>query len=158
MPTSTSRTFKIIVFPKEKQGFFKKSSFEVGIDFGCHLDANLASFSFQNPLKSYKNQVPRSILKLIDFGFDFWSIWAPFWEPSWSHVAHQDAAKTPPRRPKTPPRRPTKLSRRSQDTKTPSRGLPFAERVNTPVLNVGEVPRLFHVLWQARHVFTCSKH
>ena len=82
----------------------------------------MVPFSFQNPPKSYKNQVPRGIQKLIDFGFDFLSIWAPFWEPSWNHVAHQNAPKTPQRRPKTPPRRPTKLSRRPQDTKTPSRG------------------------------------
>ena len=106
----------------EKQCFFRKSSFEVGIDFRCHLGANLAPFSFQNQSKSCKNRIPRGIQKLINFGFDFLSIWAPFWEPSWSHVAHQDAPKTFPRRPKTRPRRPTKLSRRPKDTKTPSRG------------------------------------
>ena len=102
VPTSTSRTFKIIVFPIEKQGSSKKSSFEVGIDFWCHLDANLPPFSFQNQPKSHKHQVPRGIQKLINFGFDFLSIWAPFWEPSWNHVAHQNAPKTPQDAPKTP--------------------------------------------------------
>ena len=33
LPTSTPRTFKIIVFLKEKQSFFKKTPFKVGIDF-----------------------------------------------------------------------------------------------------------------------------
>ena len=60
-------------------------------------------FPSKNPPKSFKNPIPRGIQKLIDFCFDFWSIWAPFWEPSWSHVGHQDAPKTPQDAPKTPP-------------------------------------------------------
>ena len=113
---------KSLFFLRKTRFFQKNTSFEVGIDFWCHLYANLLPFTFQNPSKSYKKQVPRGIQKLIDVGFDFWSIWAPFWEPSWNHVAHQDASKTLLRRSKTLPRRFTKLSRRPEDTKTPSRG------------------------------------
>ena len=63
--------------------------------------------------KSHQKSIPRGIKKLIDFGIDFLSILAPFWEPSWSHVGHlfraktpQDAPRTATRRPKTPPRQP----------------------------------------------------
>ena len=122
MPNSTSRTFKILVFPKENKGFWIIRLSKLASIFDAIWMPTCLHFAFQNPPKSFRNLIPRGIQKLIDFGFDFWSIWAPCWEPSWSHVAHQDAPKTPPRRPKTPPRRPTKLSRRPQDTKTPSRG------------------------------------
>ena len=39
---------------------------------------------------------------MIEILMDFWTILAPFWEPSWSHVGHFFR----PRRPKMPPRRP----------------------------------------------------
>ena len=52
-------------------------------------------FGLQNPPSSLKNPIPRGIQKLIDFCFDFWSIWAPFGGPSWGHVGHKDAPKTP---------------------------------------------------------------
>ena len=39
---------------------------------------------------------------MIEILMGFWTILAPFWEPSWSHVGHFSR----PRRPKTPPRRP----------------------------------------------------
>ena len=69
---------------------------------------------------------------MIDFCFDFFSILAPFWGPSWSHVGHlfraktpQDASRTATGRPKTPPGRPQDAPRRPQDTprrpKTPPR-------------------------------------
>ena len=70
-------------------------------------------FTLPNPPKSSKNPTPRAIKILIDFCFDFFSILAPFWGPSWSHVGHlfraktpQDAPRTATRRPKTPPRQP----------------------------------------------------
>jgi len=83
----------------------------------------LAPFCFPNPPKSFKNPTPRGIKNLIAFGFDFWSMLDPFWEPSWSHVGHlfrpktaQEASKTAqdaqperensPRRLKTLPRHP----------------------------------------------------
>ena len=112
LPTSTPRTFKIIVFPKEKQCLFKKSPFEDNIVLGSILEANLAPFSSQNPPKSCKNRIPRGIEKLIDFCFDFWSILAPFWGSTWNHVGHQEAPKRPPRRPKRPPRGPQEPPKR----------------------------------------------
>ena len=48
---------------------------------------------------------------LNDLGFDFYSMLAPFWEPSWRHVGHQDAPGTRPGR----PGRPTRQPKRSQD-------------------------------------------
>ena len=98
VPTSIPVSFKIIVFPLEKRWFFKKSPLEDNIDFCSILEANMPPFSFQNPQKSFKNPILRGIKILIVFCFDFQSILAPFWEPSWSHVAHQDAPKTLPRR------------------------------------------------------------
>ena len=85
--------------------------------FGSILVPTWLHFTFPNPPKSFKNPTPRAIKILIDFCFDFFSILAPFWGPSWSHVGHLFRAKTPqdaprttskdaPRRPKTPPRRP----------------------------------------------------
>ena len=124
LPTSTSGSFKIMPFPKGKPRFFKKSPFEVGIDFGGHLGTNLVPFCIQNPRKSFKNQIPRGIKKLIDFGFDFWWFLAPFWEASWSHVGRlfsfktlqdfQDAPRTPLGAPEPP----------SGAPKTPPRGFP----------------------------------
>ena len=82
-----------MVFPKEKQGFFKKSPLEDNIDFCSILEANMPPFCLQNPKKSFKNPILRGIKILIVFCFDFQSILAPFWEPSWNHVAHQDDPK-----------------------------------------------------------------
>ena len=81
--------------------------------FGSIWVPNWLHFTFPNPPKSFKNPTPRAIKILIDFCFDFFSILAPFWGPSWSHVGHlfraktpQDAPRTATRRPKTPPRHP----------------------------------------------------
>ena len=97
---------KIVVFvvPEAHSAFLIWRQFMVRflIDSGPYLPP----FSSQNPSKSYKNQIPRVIEKLIDFCFDFWSILAPFWGSTWSHVGHQEAPKRPPIRPKRPPRRP----------------------------------------------------
>ena len=49
----THQTFKIIVFPKEKQGFFNKSRFEVGIDFGMNFVPTCIHFSSENHQKSF---------------------------------------------------------------------------------------------------------
>ena len=84
LPTSTPWTLKIIVFPKEKQGFFKKLRFDVGIDFWSILVPTCLHFSFQNPPKSFQKSIPRCIKFLIDFCIDFFSILAPTWKPSWS--------------------------------------------------------------------------
>ena len=81
--------------------------------FGSILVPTWLHFTLPNPPKSFKNPTPRAIKILIDFCFDFFSILAPFWGPSWSHVGHlfraktpQDAPRTATRRPKTPPRHP----------------------------------------------------
>ena len=54
----------------------------------------MAPFCFPNPPKPIKNLTPRGIKNLIAFGFDFWSMLDPFWEPSWSHVGHLFRPKT----------------------------------------------------------------
>ena len=95
LPTSTLGPLKIIVFPMEKQGIFKKSSLEDNIDFCSILEANMPPCCFLNPSKSLKNPILRGMKILMVCCFDFSSILAPFWEPSWSHVGHQDAPKTP---------------------------------------------------------------
>ena len=71
--TSTPRTLKIIVFPLEKRSFLKKTPFEVDLDLGSQLGANLPPFWPQKSTKVPKNPIPRSIQKLIDFCFDFGS-------------------------------------------------------------------------------------
>ena len=83
-------------------------------------------FTFPNPPKSFKNPTPRGIKILIVFCFDFFSILAPFWDPSWSHVGHlfraktpQDAPRTATRRPKTPPKHPKTPQDAPRPSKTP---------------------------------------
>jgi len=100
--TSTPRTFKIIVFPLEKRGFFKKSPFEVDFDFGGQHGANLPPFWPQKSTKIPKIPIFRGIQKLIDFCFDFWSFWSPFWGSSWGHVGHQVRLRTAQEASKTP--------------------------------------------------------
>ena len=75
--------------------------------------------------KSFRNPILRGIKILIFFGFYFYSILVPIWGPSWGHVGHQDAPKTPqdaagtrpghPRRPPRQPKRPQEAPRRLQD-------------------------------------------
>ena len=93
--------------------------------FGSMLVPTWLHFTFPNPPKSFKNPTPRAINILIDFCFDFFSILAPFWGPSWSHVGHLFRAKTPQGRPQDAPRRPQDTQRHPktpQDTpKTPPR-------------------------------------
>ena len=57
LPTSTLGPLKIIVFPMEKQGIFKKSSLEDNIDFCSILEANMPPCCFLNPSKSLKNPI-----------------------------------------------------------------------------------------------------
>ena len=73
-PTSIPWTLKIIVFPQEKQGFFKKSLFEVGIDFWSILVPTCFHFASKNPPKSFQKSIPRCIVFLIDFCIVFSSI------------------------------------------------------------------------------------
>ena len=93
-PTSIPWTLKIIVFPKEKQGFFKKSLFEVGIDFWSILVPTCLHFSSKNPPKSFQKSIPRCIDFSIDVCIDFSSILLRFWKPTWSHVGHFFAQNT----------------------------------------------------------------
>ena len=99
--------------------------------FGSILVQIWVHFGFPNPFKSFKNPTPRAIKILIDFCFDFFSILAPFWGPSWSHVGHlfraktpQDAPRTATRRPKTPPRQP----KTPQDAPRPPKDAPKAPK------------------------------
>ena len=70
-PSSIPCTVKIIVFPKEKRGFFKKSLFEVGIDFCSILVPTCLHFPSQNPPKSFQKPILKGIDFLIDFDIDF---------------------------------------------------------------------------------------
>ena len=99
--------------------------------FGSILVPTWLHFTLPNPPKSFKNPTPRAIKILIDFCFDFFSILAPFWGPSWSHVGHlfraktpQDAPRTATRRPKTHPRQP----KTPQDAPRPPQDAPKAPK------------------------------
>ena len=87
-PTSIRWALKFIVFPIEKQCFFKKSLFEVGIDFCSILVPTWLHFASKNPPKSFQKSIPRCITFSIDFCIVFSSIWLRFWRPTWSHVGH----------------------------------------------------------------------
>ena len=87
-PTSISWTLKIIVFPKVKLRFLKKSIFEVGIEFFSMLVPTCMHFSFKNPSKSFQKSFPRCIVFSIDFCIDFLSIFLRFGRATWSHVGH----------------------------------------------------------------------
>ena len=94
IPTSTPWIPKKYVFPKEKQGFFKKQPFEDNIDFGFDFGANLP------PCWPPKSKIfgflglPRGLQNFIVFRIDFLSISAPSWPPTWSHLGSQDASKS----------------------------------------------------------------
>ena len=64
-------TVKIMVFPNEKRCFFKKSLFEVGIDFCSILVPTCLHFPSQNPPKSLQKPILKGIDFLIDFDIDF---------------------------------------------------------------------------------------
>ena len=68
--------------------FSKQRLSKLGSIFDAILVPTWLHFAFPNQPKSFKNPTPRAIKILIDFCFDFFSILAPFWEPSWSHVGH----------------------------------------------------------------------
>ena len=93
--------------------------------FGSILVPTWLHFTLPNPPKFCKNPIPRAIKILIDFCFDFFSILAPFWGPSWSHVGHLFRARTAQDAPRTATRRPQDTQRHPktpQDTpKTPPR-------------------------------------
>ena len=65
-------------------------------------------FWLQKSPKKRKIPIPRGIIKLINFGTDFSSIFAAFWKPSWTHVGHLSRPKTAQEASKT-------ISRRLQD-------------------------------------------
>ena len=46
------------------------------------------SFYIKNQSKIIQKSIPRGIQKMIKILMDFWTILAPFWEPSWIHVGH----------------------------------------------------------------------
>ena len=60
-PTSTPGTIKIMVFPKEKRRFFKKSPFEVANDFGFVFDASVLSFSIKNQVIFNQNSIQKGM-------------------------------------------------------------------------------------------------
>ena len=96
---------KSLFFLRKNNVFSKKRLSKLGSIWDAILMPTWLHFAFPNPPKSFKNTTRRGIQILVAFGFDFFSILAPFWEPSWSHVGHLFRAKMPPRRPKMPPGR-----------------------------------------------------
>ena len=96
-------------FLKEKRGFFKKSLFEVGIDFCSILVPTCLHFSFKNPPKSIQKPILKGIDFLIDFDIDFKTAQEG---PKTAQDAprrrskRQDGPKRPPRRPQDGPKRP----------------------------------------------------
>ena len=62
-------------------------------------------FGSQNPPKPSQKSIPRCTQFFIDFCIEFFSIWAPSWDPSWAHVGHFFAT----RRPQDPPKKHQKL-------------------------------------------------
>ena len=85
---------KSLFFLKGKLGFFKKSLFEVGIDFCSILVPTCFHFASKNPQKSFQKSIPRCIVFSIDFWIGFSSILLRFWKPTWSHVGHFFAQNT----------------------------------------------------------------
>ena len=74
--------------------FFKKSLFEVGIDFCSILVPTCLHFSTKNRPTTSQKSIPRGIIFSIDFWIDFLSIFARCWRPTWSHVGHFFAQNT----------------------------------------------------------------
>ena len=123
------RTLKIFGFPMEKQRFFKKSRFEVGIYVGCDSDANLAPFCLSISTKIFQKSDPKRDPNFgriwLRFFLDFGSVLGAKLEPCWPPFSApdgprglQDAAKTPQDALKTPqdaPKTHQDAPRRPQD-------------------------------------------
>ena len=88
VPTLTSRTFKSIVLPKEKQGYFKTSLFELHIDFGSFLVPTWLHFCTKKSAKIEFKMDPKRHSKFDGFSTPFFidlgSILGPNLEPSWA--------------------------------------------------------------------------
>ena len=105
-------------FPLGKTMFFQKIASWRWHRSLLDFEGQHASILLPKSTKILKNPILRGIQILIVFCFDFSSIWAPFWEPSWSHVGHQDSPKTHQDAARTRlgrPRRPPRHPKRSQD-------------------------------------------
>ena len=94
LPTSIPWISKKYVFPKEKQGFFKKQPFEDNIDFGFDFGANLPPCCPRKSKIFRFLEVPRGHQNFMLFCIDFLSILAPSWPPTWGHLGSQDASKS----------------------------------------------------------------
>ena len=77
---------KSLFFPKEIPGFFKKSAFEVGIDFWCHFGANLVPTWLPKSFKIYEKSRPRCLRMLTCFFDQFLIDFAPNFDPPNLHV------------------------------------------------------------------------
>ena len=91
LSTSTPWISKKCIFPKEKQGFFKKPPFEDNIDFGFDFGANLPPCCPPKSKIFRFLEVPRGLQNFIVFRIDFLLLLAPSWLPTWSHLGSQDA-------------------------------------------------------------------
>ena len=92
----TSRTFKIIVFPKEKPRFSKTRLPQFTSIFHSILEPTCLHFPSQNRPTSYKKSILKGIYFLMYFCIDFFSLLAQFWRPTWLHLApktRQDGAR-----------------------------------------------------------------
>ena len=102
-----------MVFPKEKQCFFKKSLFEVGIDFCSILMPTCLHFSFKNPPISLQKPILKGIDFLIDFDIAFKRAQdgpKTAQDGPRRRSKRQDGPKRPPRRPQDGPKRPQKFA------------------------------------------------
>ena len=134
----------------EPQNLSKLYSFSiVFLLFGlCKITSSFYTFLIQhgwifgakNHQKTEKKTIPRGIIKLINFGTDFSSMFAAFWKPSWTHVGHlsrpktaQEVSKTVSGRlqddAKNAPRSNTTWARdQNKDTPSVRRGIPHQPR------------------------------
>ena len=71
LPTWIPRIRQIMVFPKGKLSFFKKSFSQVNVDLGSFLMPTWLHFPSKNPPKSVKKLILKGIIFLIVFCIDF---------------------------------------------------------------------------------------
>ena len=81
-------------FSLGKTMIFKKSPFEVNIDFWSDFDANMPPCWLPKSQIFQIFGVPRRLKIFIDFGIDFLSILGPSWPPTWGHLGSQDGSKS----------------------------------------------------------------
>jgi hypothetical protein len=85
-PPEPSKTF---IFLRKNEVFSKNHLLKITSFKVRFCKPTCLNFGSQNPSKSSKNRSPRGIEKLINFGFEVWSICDRFWLP----LVNQDGPK-----------------------------------------------------------------